>query len=135
MSVDADAPVTPGPRYARFSPRLRAIMLDSIIILAVIAVALLAATSIRNDDFSRVLGWVMVIILLLYEPILVSATGGTLGHYFNNLRVVDDRDGGNVSFLKACVRHPSQSGDSRSDDAIDSANSRSREGLAGSIRY
>jgi uncharacterized RDD family membrane protein YckC len=42
--------------------------------------------------------------LLLYEPILVSFTGGTLGHYFSNLRVVDERNGGNVSFLKACAR-------------------------------
>jgi hypothetical protein len=42
--------------------------------------------------------------LLLYEPVLVSFTGGTLGHYSTNLRVVDDRSGGNVSFLKACAR-------------------------------
>jgi hypothetical protein len=41
---------------------------------------------------------------LLYEPVLVSFTGGTLGHYSTNLRVVDDRSGGNVSFLKACAR-------------------------------
>jgi uncharacterized RDD family membrane protein YckC len=41
---------------------------------------------------------------LLYEPVLVSFTGSTLGHYFTNLRVVDERSGGNVSFLKACAR-------------------------------
>ena len=46
----------------------------------------------------------MVTTLLLYEPVLVSLTGSTLGHYFTNLRVVDDRSGGNVSFLKACAR-------------------------------
>jgi uncharacterized RDD family membrane protein YckC len=34
----------------------------------------------------------------------VSFTGGTLGHYFSNLRVVDEDSGGNVSFLKACAR-------------------------------
>jgi uncharacterized RDD family membrane protein YckC len=105
MSIDPDASMTlPGPQYARFSRRLCAIMLDSIITVTAIAVALLAVASIRNDDFSHVLGWAVVIMLLLYEPILVSATGGTLGHYFTNLRVVDDRDGGNVSFLKACAR-------------------------------
>jgi hypothetical protein len=104
MSIDAEASLTPGPRYARFSRRLRGIMLDWIITVTAITGALLAAASVRNDDFSRVLGFVVVITLLLYEPILVSATGGTLGHYFTNLRVVDDRDGGNVSFLKACAR-------------------------------
>src|SRR4030081_96965 len=30
--------------------------------------------------------------------------GGTLGHYCTNLRVVDERHRGNVSFLKACAR-------------------------------
>jgi RDD family len=45
-----------------------------------------------------------VMALVLYEPILVSFTGSTVGHYFTNLRVVDDRSGGNVSFLKACAR-------------------------------
>jgi hypothetical protein len=30
--------------------------------------------------------------------------GGTLGHYFTNLRVVDERHRGNVSFLKASAR-------------------------------
>jgi uncharacterized RDD family membrane protein YckC len=43
-------------------------------------------------------------VVLLYEPVLVSSTGGTLGHYVTNLRVVDDGTGRNVSFLKACVR-------------------------------
>jgi uncharacterized RDD family membrane protein YckC len=46
----------------------------------------------------------VIITLLLYEPVLVSFTGSTLGHYFTNLRVVDERSGGNVSFLKACAR-------------------------------
>jgi uncharacterized RDD family membrane protein YckC len=79
-------------------------MLDWIITAAAIAAALLATASSGNDDFSRVVGWAVVFMLLLYEPILVSAAGGTLGHIFTNLRVVDDRNGGNVSFLKACVR-------------------------------
>jgi hypothetical protein len=46
----------------------------------------------------------VIVALLLYEPILVSRIGGTLGHYFNNLRVVDKDDGGNISFPKACAR-------------------------------
>jgi uncharacterized RDD family membrane protein YckC len=100
----ADVPMTPEPRYARFSRRLRGIMLDWIITLSVIAGALLVAASARNDDVSRVLGFLVVITLLLYEPVLVSFTGGTLGHYFTNLRVVDDRDGGNIGFARACAR-------------------------------
>ena len=102
MSSDADLTTKPAPRYARFSRRLRGIVLDWIIGMAMFG-AVLIATTVRSDDFSRALGILVVVALLLYEPVLVSLTGGTLGHYFTNLRVVDERDG-NVSFLKACAR-------------------------------
>ena len=101
MSLDADIPLSSPPRYARFSRRLRGIVLDWVIALTVIFGAIWIAITIGNDTFSRALGIAVVIALLLYEPVLVSITGGTLGHYFTNLRVVDDR---NVSFLKACFR-------------------------------
>jgi uncharacterized RDD family membrane protein YckC len=104
MSVDAEMSTIPAPRYARFSRRLRGIVLDWMIAMAILFGAVLVAVSIQNNNFSRALGTLVVITLLLYEPVLVSVTGGTLGHYFANLRVVDDRDGGNVSFLKACAR-------------------------------
>ena len=104
MSIDADMPTPPEPRYARFSRRIRGIMLDWIFAMAILFGAVLVAVSIQNDVFSRTLGFLVVITLFLYEPVLVSLTGGTLGHYFTNLRVVDDRHGGNVSFLKACAR-------------------------------
>jgi uncharacterized RDD family membrane protein YckC len=95
---------TPMPRYARFSRRVRGMMLDWIITLIVIFGAVLVATTVGSDHLSRPLGILVVIALLLYEPVLVSFTGGTLGHYFSNLRVVDEDSGGNVSFLKACAR-------------------------------
>ena len=79
-------------------------LLDWILALAVIYGALLLASTVGNDDFSRALGIPVAIALLLYEPILVSRTGGTLGHYFANLRVVDDRGGGNIGFARACAR-------------------------------
>ena len=94
----------PAPRYARFSRRLRAMLFDWIIALIVIYGAVLLATSVGSDNFSRALGVLVIVALLLYEPILVSRIGGTLGHYFNNLRVVDKDDGGNISFPKACAR-------------------------------
>jgi uncharacterized RDD family membrane protein YckC len=104
MASDADLPTMPAPRYARFSRRLHAMLLDWIITLIVIFGAVLLASTVGSDHFSRGLGIVVVIALLLYEPILVSRMGGTLGHYFNNLRVVDEASGGNIGFLKACAR-------------------------------
>jgi uncharacterized RDD family membrane protein YckC len=104
MGSDADLPMVPAPRYARFSRRLRGMLLDWIVTLIVIFGAVLAAATVGSNDFSRALGIMVVMALLLYEPVLVSRMGGTLGHYFSNLRVVDERHRGNVSFLKACAR-------------------------------
>jgi uncharacterized RDD family membrane protein YckC len=104
MNSDADVSLVSAPRYARFSRRLRGIVVDWIIAMAVIFGAVSVAVTAGSDNFSRALGIVVLLALLLYEPVLVSFTGGTLGHYSTNLRVVDERTGGNVSFLKACAR-------------------------------
>jgi uncharacterized RDD family membrane protein YckC len=90
--------------YARFSRRLRGLFIDWMLSLVVILAALMIASSLRNDDVSRALGGAVVLIILLYEPVMVSMTGGTIGHHLTNMRVVDDAHGGNVSFLKACAR-------------------------------
>jgi hypothetical protein len=101
MTLDAAASA---PLYARFSRRFRGIVVDWAIAMAVLFGAVSVAISVESDNFSRALGVLVIATLLLYEPVLVSFTGGTLGHHFTNLRVVDDRSGGNVSFLKACAR-------------------------------
>ena len=97
MSVHLDATVTTAPKYARFSRRFRGIVLDWMIVMGVLFGAVMLASMVRNDNFSRVLGVLVITTLLLYEPVLVSFTGSTLGHYFTNLRVVDERSGGNVA--------------------------------------
>jgi len=100
MTVEAAV----SPLYARFSRRFRGIVIDWAIAMAVLFGAVMLAVSVENVHFSRVLGILVIAALLLYEPVLVSFTGGTLGHHLANLRVVDDRSGGNLSFLKACAR-------------------------------
>jgi hypothetical protein len=102
MTVEAQT--SSSPLYARFSPRFRGIVVDWMIAMLVIFGAVFVAISVGDDNFSRALGLLVILALVLYEPVLVSVTGSTLGHYFNNLRVVDERSGGNVSFLKACAR-------------------------------
>jgi uncharacterized RDD family membrane protein YckC len=90
--------------YGRFSRRLRAFVIDWIIIALLLVIALFAAMSANSDSVGRVLGFTFLAVWLLYEPILVCLTGSTVGHYVCNLRVVDDRSHGNISFLKAAVR-------------------------------
>ena len=105
MNVDTTVPpITAAPLYARFSRRFRGIFIDWAITLVVIFGALLVASTVAADSVSRALGIVVIATLLLYEPVLVSFTGGTVGHHLTNLRVVDDATGGNVGFLKACAR-------------------------------
>jgi uncharacterized RDD family membrane protein YckC len=104
MSADTEVSSMAAPRYARFSRRLRAMLIDWIVTLIVLFGAVSLAASVGNDNFSRGLGILAVVVLVLYEPILVSRMGGTLGHYFTNLRVVDDRNGGNIGFARASAR-------------------------------
>jgi uncharacterized RDD family membrane protein YckC len=105
MSLADSAPPSPAVlQYARFSRRLKAMFIDWTVSLAVIFGALMLASALRSDGASRGLGFVAIAALLLYEPVLVSMTGGTIGHYLTNLRVVDDAHGGNVSFPKAAAR-------------------------------
>jgi uncharacterized RDD family membrane protein YckC len=90
--------------YARFLPRLSALVIDGIIMVVVIFGALGIAVAARSESIARPLGFTVVAFWLLYEPLLVSFAGGTIGHRRINLRVVDNRTGGNISFLKAVAR-------------------------------
>lgn len=92
------------PAYVRFARRLQGLMIDSIILTSTIPIALIIAVAFESQNVSRFLGLTIVIIWLLYEPLMVSITGSTIGHYVCNLRVVDNRTGGNISFGKAVVR-------------------------------
>jgi uncharacterized RDD family membrane protein YckC len=90
--------------YGRASRRLRAYLIDWIIIALLLVAVLFIAVSAESNRVGRVLGFALIGIWLLYEPLLVSLTGSSVGHFLSNLRVVDDRTGGNVSFLKASAR-------------------------------
>ena len=72
--------------------------------IAAMVATLPIAIGLNSDDLARVVGSVFVAVLLLYEPLLVSIAGGTIGHYLSNIRVVDDRTNGNISIFKAFAR-------------------------------
>jgi uncharacterized RDD family membrane protein YckC len=106
MSIQADAiPALPEQaQYARFARRLRGMFVDWVLALVVIFGAILIAASVGNEVVSRILAVLVLLLLVLYEPLLVSRTGGTLGHWYTNLRVVDDRTGGNLPLRTAFIR-------------------------------
>lgn len=93
------------PKYARFTRRVQGLMYDLMILVVTIALTLFLATASEGIGASRLIGFTGAAIVLLYEPVMVSTLGGTFGHLLRNLRVVDDRTQGNVSFLKALARY------------------------------
>jgi uncharacterized RDD family membrane protein YckC len=99
-----EAETVKGAAYGRFSRRLRAFVIDWIIIASLLVAALSFAVAAESNNAARIVGISFVAIWLLYEPVLVSLTGSSVGHYLSNLRVVDDRTHGNVGFLKAVAR-------------------------------
>lgn len=103
-TIAAEGAAAPGLAYARFLPRLRALIIDVVILLLIMFAAIAMATMTRSDNLARPLGFAVAAFWLLYEPLFVAFAGGTLGHTMSNLRVVDDRTQGNVSVLKALAR-------------------------------
>ena len=104
MLADSIPELTSQVQYARFSRRLRGMFVDWVLALVVMFGAILIAVAVGNEIFSRVLALGVVLFLVLYEPLLVSRTGGTVGHWYANLRVVDDRTGGNLPLRTAFIR-------------------------------
>ena len=106
MAIPAEAVDTDRdpPRYARFSRRLRGIAIDFMLFLGATVVALQVAVAIGSSQIAQVIGFSFLAGFFLYEPLLVSLTGGTVGHHLSNLRVVDDRTHGNIGLPKAVAR-------------------------------
>jgi hypothetical protein len=92
------------PKYARFTRRLRGIQIDFMLFLIVVVCLLQTAVVLKSNELSQMIGLGAVVGFFLYEPLMVSLLGGTVGHYLSNLRVVDNRTNRNVSFLKATAR-------------------------------
>jgi uncharacterized RDD family membrane protein YckC len=103
-AIDDLSPPTDGPRYGRFLRRVQAAIIDAIVIIVAIFGAVFVAVTLNSDHLARTLGFSIAIGWLLYEPLLVALTGSTVGHYLCNLRVVDNRTGGNINFFKAVAR-------------------------------
>jgi uncharacterized RDD family membrane protein YckC len=93
------------PAYGSFRSRVRALLIDMIVV--VVSIAALIAFAAATDGVpgtGRVAVIGMFALLFLYEPLMVWRFGGTIGHRRANLRVVDDATGGTPGFLRAVAR-------------------------------
>lgn len=91
-------------KYARLSTRVKAAVLDGIVLMILIY----SATEILNlfdtvSNYVRIS--IFIFIFLLYEPLLVSIFGATVGHFFSDIVVKKAKDEKkNISFPVAVIR-------------------------------
>jgi uncharacterized RDD family membrane protein YckC len=98
-------PLAAPVRYATFTRRFRALVIDNLF-LSGTSVALFFLGDAVSDvaGATRVVLLLILALVLLYEPLLVSRRGATIGHAVARLRVVDVRTGRWPSFGRAFVR-------------------------------
>lgn len=90
--------------YGSFLARFRAMVLDSIVVMSLFLTILFSASAVDIAMAGRLAVLALVALVLLYEPLLVSRFGATLGHRWSNLHVVSERTGGHPAFWAAFVR-------------------------------
>lgn len=88
--------------YPSIPARIKAAEIDALITLGFIAVLLGAYLAMGRE--TPVIILVCVAVLLLYEPVLVSRRGQTIGHKIMGFRIIDSITRTNVSFSKSLWR-------------------------------
>ena len=78
--------------------------MTSVVIILAIYVAVFIAIALNSENLARTLGFSIAIGWLLNEPLLVALIGSTVGHDLCNLRVVDNKTGGNLNVFKGVLR-------------------------------
>lgn len=89
--------------YARIWPRVKAMLIDGVVLMGAFLAAALLGANVAGTGAVAFVVWVAF--WVLYDPLMVSGTGGTIGHHLQNLKVVSDQTGKNPSFPLAFVRN------------------------------
>ncbi len=90
-------------RYPRLIRRIRALMIDSLILIGSICVWWLTIPYIVEASLIVKLG-VPLLVLFILEPGLVAWTGGTVGHHIMGLRVQRAVSQANLGLVRATIR-------------------------------
>lgn len=89
-------------RYPRLSRRIQAILLDSFVVPVSALGALILVSQFTEQGIYSAIAACLVIFIL--EPLLVSTTGGSLGHHVFGIRVINKNHGGNINIFSALIR-------------------------------
>jgi uncharacterized RDD family membrane protein YckC len=90
-------------QYPRLLRRVRAALIDSVVF-TVIIIAWFYSFELLEGAHVAVKISLLVFAYLIVEPVLVSQTGGTIGHHLMGLRVRDAGTDGPIGFIRATLR-------------------------------
>ena len=91
-------------KYAHLFSRVKAAIIDSIVLIVLLYAATLVVGAFDEvSNYVRIS--VFVFVFLIYEPILVSVFGASVGHFFNDIVVKKEHDESkNIILPKAIIR-------------------------------
>ena len=101
-AIKPEAPV----RYATFTRRFRAFVIDTACLWGVVLALFFIGDAMSDVPGVTLLTWLLMLaVILLYDPVLVSRRGATVGHAGAQLRVIDARTGQWPTFARSFARN------------------------------
>ena len=90
--------------YANISTRVKAAFIDVIVLIVMIySISFIIEQFEPIPNYIRTIAFIFVFVL--YEPLLVSISGATIGHFFNDIVVMQDKQmSKKLPFYKAFIR-------------------------------
>ena len=88
--------------YPSIPDRIKAGEIDALIVVAVLFALIGSYVAIGRETPAII--FICIAVLLLYEPILVTWRGQTIGHQIMGFRIVDSVSHVNISFQKSLAR-------------------------------
>ncbi|MFW5427496.1 MAG: RDD family protein [Methylophagaceae bacterium] len=89
-------------RYPRFLRRLQAVAIDNVILAVLFMSGLLLASYVGITGRDAII--LIIAITLLWEPLFITITGGTIGHHLLGLKVVSKKTGENLNIFVSVAR-------------------------------
>jgi len=92
------------PRYPRLLRRVRAVLIDTVLIYVVAILFWLMLLPLLDRFSTPVRLAYPILALLALEPLMVSLTGGSPGHHLMGIAIHDSHTGSRIGVIRALVR-------------------------------
>lgn len=89
--------------YPALFLRIKSLFLDSTA-LGVIFFSLVLICIKFGITSSELKASIILIPTILFEPLMIRLTGGSLGHHYSGIKIIDEKTGGNLSVARGIIR-------------------------------